>query len=111
MYYNSRPNYNVSIPRTATSIKKFAATIDGECFFFTCYWNNTRDGFMHGCIAYSLPRYKSSVSPKTIVSYLNRTWENFEYETVLKKAIEKFPKRLQAQLTEQIIKANQEFFD
>jgi uncharacterized membrane protein len=37
------------------------------------------------------------------VSYYNRTWERFEYETVLKRAIEKLPTEIRQQVYDQII--------
>jgi hypothetical protein len=39
----------------------------------------------------------------TKVSYYNRTWERFEYESVLKRAIEKLPKDIQQSVYDQII--------
>ena len=39
----------------------------------------------------------------TKASYYNRTWERFEYESVLKRAIEKLPNGIQQAVYDQII--------
>ena len=39
----------------------------------------------------------------TKVSYYNRTWERFEYESVLKRAIDKLPTDVRQQVYDQII--------
>jgi hypothetical protein len=51
-----------------------------------CNWVKTRNGFKHTA---SLCRNGSSIC-ETKVCYLNRTWESFEYETVLKQVIDKY---------------------
>ena len=48
-----------------------------------CDWQNTRNGFKH--IATLLK--KGTDLGKTKMCYLNRTWERFEYETILKKIV------------------------
>ena len=44
----------------------------------------------------------------TKVSYINRTWERFDYETALKNAIAKCPKEDREQLTAVIIERTDE---
>ena len=68
----------------------FRATVNGECYVFTCYGQGTSYGFRHiCCLGYSdttVARYvKDDIIAKAC--YYNRTWESFKYETVLRKAI------------------------
>jgi hypothetical protein len=74
----------------------FTATIDGKDYTFGCHTTDTRNGFCHTCYDYTHDKTSK-------VSYLNRTWESFEYETVLRRAIEKCPKALREELTNQLI--------
>lgn len=76
--------------------KLFTATIDGKDYTFGCHTTDTRNGFCHTCYDYTHDKTSK-------VSYYNRTWESFEYETVLRRAIEKCPKRLQQPLTDILI--------
>lgn len=82
--------------------KTFAAIINGESYFFHCYTTDTRNGFCHTCWCDQLNGLTSK-SDTTKVSYYNRTWESFPYETVLYRAIRKFPQAMQEELTKQII--------
>ena len=68
----------------------FRATVNGEDYTFTCYGQGTSYGFRHiCCLGFSdttVARYvKDDIIAK--VSYYNRTYESFKYETVLRKAI------------------------
>jgi len=49
-----------------------------------CNWQKTRYGFRHLAI---LHKNGFEVS-KTKICYYNRTWERFEYESVIKRVIE-----------------------
>lgn len=51
----------------------------------TCRWIKTRNGFKHEAELRDRDFCKGTVK----VCYLNRTWEGFEYETVIRKALEK----------------------
>lgn len=57
-----------------------------------CDWKKTRNGFKHtaelrsGVFKGNNCCYFSTIE-KTKVCYLNRTWESFEYETVIKKLL------------------------
>ena len=62
-----------------------ATTRNGNTYSFECYTTYTRNGFCHHA-------YNYESGEMTRVSYLNRTWERFEYESVLRSAIEKCPK-------------------
>ena len=72
----------------------FTATINGVDYNFDCYTTDTRNGFCHHCI---------SNGEHSRISYYNRTWESFRYETVLRHAIEKYPKKMREELTAQLI--------
>ena len=68
----------------------FRATVDGREFTFTCYSQGTSYGFRHICCeGFSDTEVAKYVKDDIIarVSYSNRTWERFKYETVLRKAI------------------------
>ena len=87
------------------SQKVFTATIDGKDYTFGCHTTDTRNGFCHTCYDYAHDKTSK-------VSYINRTWERFKYETVLRRAIEKCPKRLQQPLTDILInKKSQEIHE
>lgn len=84
------------------SKQTFSATIDGKDYNFFCHTSDTKDGFCHTCWCPELEECSSRPST-TRISYYNRTWESFEYECVLRRAIEKFPKNLQQPLTDILI--------
>ena len=61
--------------------------INTESLHIICNTYNTRNGFAHECSIYGggyVWEYK--------VNYLNRTWESFTYETLLKHAADKIAK-------------------
>ena len=60
-------------------------------YTFYCYWTSTRQGFCHTC-------WCSNTDQTSKVSYLNRTWESYSYQTVLHRAWEKLPKKIREQL-------------
>ena len=64
---------------------------------FRCSTTDTRNGFCHcvKCLTHDITDTKAS--------YYNRTWERFDYESVLKHAIEKLPKDVQDTAYAQII--------
>lgn len=51
-----------------------------------CEYKPTRNGFLHKATLYE----NAKIIGTAQISYINRTWECFEYETVLYKLIEKF---------------------
>ena len=72
----------------------FDFTVNGEKISFFCNTTNTKNGFCHHVFAFGGGKdYEHSR-----VSYYNRTWESFEYETALYHAIEKFSKSLREPL-------------
>lgn len=76
---------------------EFVAHVNGNEYRFEAYTTNTRNGFCHTVVSLD---YNTT---ETKVSYLNRTWERFRYETALSRAIDKFPKAMQPALTRQLI--------
>ena len=80
-------------------VRYFSAKVNGEEITFRCYTTDTRCGFCHTAICTT---WGIDTTP-TKASYYNRTWERFEYETVLKSAINKLPKDLRQPVYDQII--------
>lgn len=71
------------------SQQTFAAILpNGAEYTFICWKTYTRCGFCHTC-------YCVQTDKTTKVSYYNRTWECYTYQTVLKRAIDKFNKGTQ----------------
>lgn len=59
-------------------------------YSFYCWTTHTRNGFCHTCLC-------SETEQTTKVSYYNRTWESYGYQTALRKAWAKLPKKLHEQ--------------
>ena len=80
-------------------VRYFSAKVNGKEIEFRCYTTNTRCGFCHTAHYvgwdYDLTDTKAS--------YYNRTWERFEYESVLKRAIDKLPAEVRQAVYDQII--------
>lgn len=74
--------------------KTFEFTVNGEKIYFYCSTTYTKNGFCHH--VYTVGGGKDYEHSR--VSYYNRTWESFQYETALLHAVEKFPKSLRAPL-------------
>ena len=81
------------------NVQYFTAKVNGKEIEFRCYTTNTRCGFCHTAHYvgwdYSLTDTKAS--------YYNRTWERFDYESVLKRAIDKLPTDVRQQVYDQLI--------
>lgn len=74
--------------------KTFEFIVNGETIRFYCDTTNTRNGFCHHVFADG----GGKEHEHTRVSYYNRTWEAFQYETALYRAIDKFPKSVREPL-------------
>lgn len=74
--------------------KTFVFTVNGEDIRFYCDTTDTKNGFCHHVFAEG----GGKDYEHTRVSYYNRTWEAFEYETALYCAIDKFSKNLREPL-------------
>ena len=77
--------------------KDFAAVVNGREIRFKCYTTDTRAGFCHTVVSLDY----NTTDTKT--TYYNRTWERFDYETTLSRAIDKLPKELREPVRRQII--------
>ena len=69
----------------------FEAEVNGKKYTFTCYSQNTSYGFTHVCTeGYNNTTERKWIKRDIIAKacYYNRTWESFQYETVLRKGIE-----------------------
>ena len=80
-------------------VRYFSAKVNGKEIEFRCYTTDTRCGFCH--TAHYVGWDYNLTDSK--ISYYNRTWERFEYESVLKRAIEKLPTDVRQQVYDQII--------
>ena len=80
-------------------VRYFSAKVNGKEIEFRCYTTDTRCGFCHTA---HYVGWDYDITD-TKVSYYNRTWERFENESVLKRAIEKLPKDIQQSVYDQII--------
>lgn len=77
--------------------KDFAARIGDHYVRFACYTTSTRAGFCHTVVSLDYD------TTDTKVTYYNRTWERFDYETALSRAIDKLPKDVRETVRRQII--------
>lgn len=83
--------------------KNFEITLNsGKTLLFVCYTTDTRNGFTHQCQSVDFPKLSASR-----VCYTNRTWEGFDYETVLRHFIGKLPKALRGEVEEKIMAQGQ----
>lgn len=79
------------------NVTYFSCKVNGKEYSFKCYTTSTRCGFCHTV------RSLDYDVRDTKVSYYNRTWERFDYETALKGMIRKFPKDWQDTMWAQLI--------
>lgn len=73
----------------------FTATVGGKEIEFHCWTTDNPNGFCHYCSTWEYGNSRCV--------YINRTWERFRYESVLSRAIDKFPKAEREELREQLI--------
>lgn len=74
--------------------KTFEFTVNAEVIRFYCDTTKTKNGFCHHVFTNGGGKDYEHAR----VSYLNRAWETFEYETALKSAAAKFRKSLREPL-------------
>lgn len=79
--------------------KTFEFTVNGEVIRFFCDTTKTKYGFCHHVFVVG----GGKDYEHTRVSYLNRTWGTFDYETALKSAAAKFRKSLREPLRLEIL--------
>lgn len=64
------------------------------------YYQGTQRGFKHGCNEIDIMNnegdvlYSKTFDKPVTQNYLNRTWEQYGYQSVLKKAVQKISKEL-----------------
>jgi hypothetical protein len=80
-------------------IQYFTAKVNGKEITLKAYTTDTRNGFCHTVVSAT---YGIDISA-TKVSYYNRTWERFRYESALSRAIDKLPSDIQQAVRDQII--------
>ena len=76
---------------------EFSATVNGKTYRFKGYTTDTRNGFCETVVSLDYP------ITDTKQSWCNRSWQRFDYESALSKAIEKFPKEMRESLHAQLI--------
>lgn len=74
--------------------KSFTFSVNGQTCTIYCSTTRTRNGFCHHAYFCGLGREFEH----TRVSYYNRTWERYDYETVMCAAVGKLPKDIQTAL-------------
>lgn len=84
-----------------TNRQTFSATVNGRNYEFLAYTTDTRYGFCHTVQTW---RDGRNIATDTKRGYYNRTWERFDYETVLRAAFEKCPKEDRADLRDVLLK-------
>ena len=71
-------------------------TFNNRKYQIVCNWESTRNGFKHVATLYAEFTEYNFINAKRLneiesvkINYLNRTWESFEFESVIKKLITK----------------------
>lgn len=77
--------------------QEFKCIVNGREIGFSAWTTRTRRGFCHTAASWT------GDITDTKVSYINRTWERFDYETALRRAISKYPKAMRGAMTAQLI--------
>ena len=95
--FNPKTHFTMAVKHYNTQY--FTAKVGTEEITFVCYTTYTRAGFCHTA---HLMGWKYDIND-TKQTYYNRTWERFDYETVLKRAITKLPSHLQESVYAQLI--------
>ena len=64
-------------------MKVFEGKLADSEYQFICGWQGTRTGFKHTC---DIAHKGNNAFLSTKINYINRTWERYDYESVLDKA-------------------------
>lgn len=56
---------------------------NGNEYEFICEWKNTRNGFKHECRLFVNGNFETVAT----FNYLNRTWESYQYQSVMLRAV------------------------
>jgi len=78
-----------------TTATTFTAEICGKSYTFTCTASNTGRGLVHVC--------KDGDGRTTRKVWEGRTWENFEFSSVLQRAFKKYPLEVRTALEMKIL--------
>ena len=65
--------------------KAFTTQQQGKKFMVICSWSNTRSGFKHTAEVQDERGYTLNTAK---ICYYNRTWERYEYQSVIHKVLE-----------------------
>lgn len=77
--------------------QSFKFEVNGKLYFFDCYTTHTWSGFCHRCRCWDLSEKLG------LISYYNRSWETFDYESILIQHVNRYaPKDVKTALLEQI---------
>lgn len=68
-------------------------------FNFICEWGNTRNGFKHTCnlIVNGLHNVKN------VCHYYNRTWECYDYQTVMRGALDTYKSEIEESVKQRLL--------
>lgn len=71
----------------------FKVVLNDKTYNFTCFSQGTSYGFRHVCYRglYAYP--DTGLKPLAKCSYYNRTWECWQYQSVLREAVENMYKK------------------
>ena len=61
--------------------------INGLVYYAVCSFKSTRNGFNHYCDLYKNSKYGFRKVADAKACYINRTWERYEYESVINDCI------------------------
>lgn len=81
--------------------REFTCEINGRVYNFNCNTTHTRSGFCHH--VYDFSQDYGTKCYHSRVSYYNRTWESFDYQSALSRHFEKYDKELAQALRMAII--------
>ena len=71
----------------------FKVVLNDKTYNFTCFAQGTSYGFRHVCYEGLIAYPYRGLKPLAKCNYLNRTWECWQYQSVLREAIEKLYKK------------------
>lgn len=72
----------------------YTFSVNGEAISLYCSTTYTRNGFCHHVYVWGC----GADGQHTRISYINRTWERFDYETALYSAVDKLRKKYRVPL-------------
>lgn len=80
-------------------MKIFEATANGKVYQFVCRYEDTRTGFRHLCNVLINGFDRNTVK----CTYQNKTWERYQFQSVINKAIDEMVKLMFITLDEKKI--------